>query len=395
MLDAVAILRKLVSIPSVNPMGRMRVAEDDGGIYYEHRVTEFLAGQFAELGLPCERHEVHPGRGNVLARLEGAADGPTLMLEVHQDTVPIEGMTVEPFTGELRDGRVYGRGACDVKGAMACILTTISKLAAERPAGMPNIVVACTVNEEHGFTGAQHLAELWRSGKSKLLPRAPDAIIVSEPTELNVVVAHKGVVRWRCTARGRAAHSSAPENGDNAIYRMAEVINILRTYASDIVPSLGEHPLLGRPTLSIGTVTGGISVNTVPDHCTIEIDRRLLPDEDPEAAMQHATDYLAANLGDANHHIDHSQPIIVARGLKGNQNSQLADRLIAMADHCNVTSRTIGVPFGTDASAFGTEVPTIVFGPGSIVQAHTKDEWIAVEQLEKATEVLSALCGSL
>src|SRR5690606_38118364 len=150
-----------------------------GDIYYEAGVTAYLQDKFHQFGLPLERHAVHPGRDNILARLDAGVNRPTLVLEVHQDTVPVDGMTINPFAAELRDGRIYGRGACDVKGAMACILAVIDRLRREPPGERPNIVVACTVNEEHGFTGAQQLPTLWQSGKSKILPKAPDAILVS------------------------------------------------------------------------------------------------------------------------------------------------------------------------------------------------------------------------
>lgn len=371
-------------------MGRTVDRETAAANCFEHRVTDFLDQQFADLGLSIERHIVHPAsesspaRQNILARLGTNDSRPTLMLEVHQDTVPITGMTINPFAGEMREGRIYGRGACDVKGAMACILATVARLVEAPPDNLPNIVVACTVNEEHGFTGAKHLPKSW--GKP------PDAIIVSEPTELNVVVAHKGVVRWKCTATGRAVHSSNPAIGDNAIYRMAAVIRHLQTYAAEVVPNLGEHPRLGRPSLSVGTIAGGISVNTVPDKCVIEIDRRILPDEDPAAAQAHVMEYLQSQLGDDANRIHHGEPFITARGLKDEYNGPLAAQLIAAAQQSGVSSKTIGVPFGTDASAFGSEVPTVVFGPGSIAQAHTDDEWIAVDQLHQATEILVQLC---
>src|SRR6185436_1740612 len=130
------------------------------------------------------------------------------------------------------------------------------------------------------------------AGRSELLPRVPDAAIVAEPTKLNVVVAHKGTARWRCSTRGVATHSSQPHLGDNAIYHMGRVLAVLEEYARDVVPKLANHSLCGHPTLSVGLISGGISVNTVPDECTIEVDRRVLPGENPEAAYRHAVDYV-------------------------------------------------------------------------------------------------------
>ena len=379
-------LRELVRIPSVNPMGR----PVSGPEYLEGNVTAYLEAQFRELDVPYEIQEVEPGRSNILARLDGEiplqAGGRVLMFEVHQDTVPVDGMTIEPWSGELRDGRVYGRGSCDIKGGMAAMLAAFRRLAVERPAGRPTVVLACSVNEEYGFTGARHMAASFQNGASTLLGRLPDAVIVAEPTLLNVVVAHKGVVRWHCRAAGRAAHSSQPEKGENAIYRMARVVSALETFARQTLPTHGSHPLVGPATLSVGLISGGISVNTVPDHCTIEIDRRLLPDEEPDAAYREAAERLSEALEE--NHAEYEPPYLATGGLSDELNRSLADRVAEASRRGGGPGERIGVPFGTDAPAFsGLGVPTVVFGPGSIEQAHTVDEWLDVNQLEAAAEI--------
>ncbi len=387
-LDVVDTLCELVSIPSVNPMGR----PVSGPEYFEYAMTDRLQRLFEELGLPWERHEVAPQRSNIVARIDGTTPlddgGQLLMFEAHQDTVPVDGMTIAPWTPERRNGRIYGRGSCDIKGGMAAMLSAVSRLATERPRGMPTIVMACTVNEEHGFTGATALTKSWSLGESKLLPRAPDFAIVAEPTLLNVVVAHKGVVRWRCQTTGRATHSSQPHLGDNAIYHMSRVIGALEQYAKDIVGKLAKHRLVGSPTLSVGTITGGISVNTVPDLCTIEIDRRVVPGEEPWAAYQHVIDHIAQHTP-ANTPVKHGEPFITTGGLNDDLNGQLAERLGAVIRDNGGEGQRIGVPYGTDAAAFAAAgVPTVVFGPGSIDQAHTADEWVEIEQLKTAAEIL-------
>ncbi|MCL4202824.1 MAG: M20 family metallopeptidase [Pirellulaceae bacterium] len=384
-LDLLNTLCDLVRLPSVNPMGR----DVQGDVYYEHRVTDYLQQLFDRLGLPWVRQTVAPGRDNILARLDGEVPvmdgGPLLMFEVHQDTVPVEGMTIEPWQPEVRQGRVYGRGACDIKGGMACMLTALSRLAEQRPPGMATVVLACTVDEEYGFTGARHVGRLWQQDRD-FLPRAPDAVVVSEPTELDVVVTHKGVVRWRCRTRGRAAHSSQPQLGHNAIYDMAHVVAALERYANQIVPALGEHPLLGRPSLSVGLIAGGISVNVVPDDCSIEIDRRMLPGEDERTAWQQAMEYVTRDLP-PQIRLEYDEPHQAVPALAQDGNQQLAERVSRAARAAGGPGRSIGVPYGTDAPAFASAgIPTVVFGPGSIAQAHTVDEWIAVEQLEAATE---------
>lgn len=387
-LDVVETLCDLVRLPSVNPMGR----DVTGDEFYEHRVTEYLQRAFERFGLPWQRQTIAPKGDNILARLDGDVPpeegGKILMFEVHQDTVPVDGMTIPPWTPDISNGRVYGRGSCDVKGGMACILAALSRLAEERPPGLPTVVMACSVNEEYGFTGASQMPTLWESGASGLIPRAPDAVVVAEPTELDVVVAHKGAVRWCCHTSGRAAHSSQPESGDNAIYHMARVLTALEKYARDVVPNLGHHALVGRPTLSVGVISGGISVNTVPDRCTIEIDRRLLPDEDPMSALEHAKAFLADELGDSVP-LEHDEPQLSMRGLKDDLNAALAAGLSETSRQHGGRGQCVGVPYGTDGPAFySAGIPTVVFGPGSIEQAHTADEWVAIDQLHAATEIL-------
>lgn len=384
-LDVVETLRALIRIPSINPMGR----EVSGPEYFEHAVTDFLEDLFRQQSWQYERHSVLPGRDNIIAVLPGEKPE-VLMWEAHQDTVPIDGMTIPPFDPQVREGRVYGRGACDIKGGLAAVLTAVSRLA-ERPASeRPTIVIACTVNEEHGYSGATALAKMWASGSSPLLPRQPDAIIVSEPTQLDVVVAHKGVSRWRCHTHGKAAHSSNPAAGENAIYAMGRVLDVLEIYATEIAPSLPAHPLVGPPTLSVGTIVGGISVNTVPDRCTIEIDRRVVPGEDPIEAQEAIIAFLNEQVHESVWH-SHEKPYIFSGGLSDDNNGPLAARLAAAAQRCGQSGACHGVPFGTNGSAYSpTGVPTVVFGPGSIAQAHTADEYIEIAQLEKAIEILVA-----
>lgn len=405
-LDVVELLADLVRIPSVNPMGRAA----SGEIYYEHRVTHHLQELFTKLGLAWERHTVAPLRDNIIVRVDGAKTpeqgGPILMFEAHQDTVPIDGMTIDPFAAQVKEGRLYGRGACDIKGGLAAMIAAVARLAAEKPKGRPTVVLACTVNEEHGFTGATHWAQTYsgepakskRGGKagavvrSALMPRPASGCIVAEPTKLNVVVAHKGAVRWRLHTTGVATHSSQPHLGDNAIYHLGRVLQVLEQYARDVVPTLGSHPLVGHPTLSVGLVSGGISVNTVPDRATIEIDRRVLPGEDPQAAFDHAVEFVNARLT-AGTPVIHEPPFMFTRGLPDDNNGEFAERLCAsIREHLppgGTGGNVIGVPFGTDAPHYAaTGTPTVVFGPGSIDQAHTADEWLDLDQLRLASEIL-------
>src|SRR5581483_6854423 len=234
------LLRDLVSRPSVNPMGRPL----QGPELYEQRVADYLAEFFRELGVAHERQPVAPLRENVVARTDLAGAPRTMLWEVHQDTVPVDQMTIDPFGAKIENGRLYGRGACDVKGGMAAMLAAFARLVRERPAGAANVILACTVDEEHTFTGVTHLVQ---SGV-----RA-DAAVVAEPTQLKIVHAHKGVIRWRLHTAGRSCHSSRPEQGVNAIYRMGRLLVGVERYAERLRASRTD-PLLGPPTLSVGRI---------------------------------------------------------------------------------------------------------------------------------------------
>jgi len=386
-LDIAQTLSQLVAIPSVNPMGRA----NPGPEYGEARLTGFLESLFRRLGLRHERQVVEPGRENIVARLDGSdppdAGGRLVLLSAHQDTVPAMGMTIPPFTPRVEGGRLYGRGACDVKGGMAAMLAALARLQQEHSPRLPTVVLACTVNEECGFTGADALPKLWSGSCGAIIPRPPDAAVVAEPTALAVVVAHKGLVRWRCHTRGRAAHGAYPERGDNAVYKMAPVLRALERYQKEIVGKLASHPRCGLATVNVGTISGGVSVNTVPDRCTIEIDRRLAPQEDPQQARQHLIDYLEQEVR-LGRQLEHDPPFMRGLPLSDEANAALADRLAGVAREVAGEGGKIGVPYATDAASLAAAgVPAVVFGPGSIEQAHTADEWIALDAVQKAAEI--------
>ncbi len=352
-------------------------------------LTNHLESVFERLGLPCVRQAVHPGRENIVARLEGdrkdKREEPIVLMEAHQDTVPADGMTIAPWDPHEEGGRIYGRGSCDVKGGMAAMLAVLAHLRTQRPRRCPTVLLACSVNEEHGFSGVEALGSLLTG--SEIMPVKPTLAIVAEPTLLQTVVAHKGAVRWRLHARGHAAHSATPERGSSAIYRMGMILEALARYHREVLPDLGSHPLCGPATLSVGTIRGGLSVNTVPDRCTIEIDRRLMPEETPEHAQQHLLKYLAEAIGTDAFELE--SPFMTAEPLSDTDNGvltrQLGESIRAVTGQC----QSIGVPYATDAPYIARlGIPTVVFGPGSIEQAHTEDEWVSVEQLRLAADVL-------
>jgi acetylornithine deacetylase len=389
-MDPIPILKELIAIPSVNPMGR----EVSGPEYLETRLTAYLGRFFAEQGIEHQRIEVAPGRSNVIARIDQPGLRRTVLLDAHQDTVPVDGMTISPFEPAERDGRVYGRGACDVKGGLAAMLGAMVRLARERPPGAANVVMSCTCDEEATVLGITDLVRLWtdRTRAGSLLSSPPDVAIVAEPTRLDVVVAHRGAVRWKIVTRGRACHSSRPSEGVNAIYRMAKVLNVLEDYAARLPEMIRPHALCGPATLSVGRVHGGLSVNTVPDECAIEIDRRLLPGEDGRRARQAIIDGLKDRL---DFEPEHLEPWIAGATLSDEHNGPLADRLLRHIAPVAGPHQKIGVPYGTHASRTAAAgVPSVVFGPGNIDQAHTDDEWIAVDQVRQASEIYYRFCAA-
>ncbi|MEK6238640.1 MAG: M20 family metallopeptidase [Planctomycetales bacterium] len=387
-LDPVDTLSQLVAIPSVNPMGRGLTGPE----FLETRVTQRLEEMFDALGVPWTRQSVEPDRDNIIARLDGAVSpeqgGQVILWEAHQDTVPVDGMTIDPWDPIVRDGKLQGRGSCDVKGGMTAMLAAFSRLVEERPPGMPTLLIACTINEEYGYSGARRLTEMWAGENDSFFPRAPDAVIVAEPTNLNVVVAHKGTLRWKCRVRGRAAHSSQPHLGDNAIYKMARVLIALEAYHREIVPTISKHPLCGSPSLSVGTISGGLSVNTVPDECVIDIDRRLLPGEHGEAVFRQVQEFVAG-YQDVPQEIEHDEPWMWGDSLSADHNETVAGRLRDASVETGGRCELVGVPYGTNASQFARAgIPSVVFGPGSIDQAHTADEWLSLDELHRAVEIL-------
>lgn len=352
----VELLQALVRIPSVHPAG------DPGTPHTcEQAIAEWLVDwlrrEFPEARV--ELRDVLPGRPNVVARFsDGTAKKPRLLLAPHTDTVSVGGMTIDPFGGELRDGRVWGRGASDTKGSMATMLWALRSIRDRLPSLGHEIWFAGLCSEEAGQFGAKALA----------LEEHFDFVIAGEPTNLDAVIAHKGALWLTLTTRGRAVHAAEPERGENAIYKMAEVLRCIRDEAASALKG-GSHPLLGHTTISAGTITGGSKINIVPDFCRAEVDIRYLPGEDPLALVGTLLRNVCPDL-----EMEH----LVSTPMLTDENHPV----IGLLKECG--SRCVGAPWFSDAGIFSQHgMPSIALGPGSIAQAHTRDEWIAVEDLEK------------
>lgn len=355
-------LSDLIRINSINP------AYEDGRP--ESHVVAWIETFFAERGISTWRQEVFPGRPNLIARLPGRNPGRRVVLEAHVDTASITGMTIPPFDPEVRDGLMYGRGSCDTKAGLAAMMHAVASLHAEGVVPECEVWMVAAADEEYSFRGVLKLCEGLQA----------DAAVVAEPTELRAVVASKGVLRWKVRTRGKAAHSSRPALGVNAIVGMAKVIEIFERSAAALT---SEHPLLGQASLNIGVIRGGVQVNFVPDSCEIEIDRRLLPGESAAGVLA-GYEAMLAGLG-----VDVSMepPMLVDEALETSVESPVAQTASAVLRQMGLNGVLAGVPYGSDASKLSRHgVPSIIFGPGSIDQAHAAVEYVECEQVLRAEE---------
>jgi acetylornithine deacetylase len=283
---------------------------------------------------------------------------------------------------------------------MAAMLVALDRLRASALPRRATVVFAATINEEFGFTGARALARLWGTAAATavdgpaqaLLAARPVAAIVAEPTGLDLVMQHKGAVRWRIRVRGRACHSAFPEQGVNAIYPAGRAILALEQLAAELLHRHADHPC-GAPTLNLGTIRGGAGVNLVPDLTVLEVERRVVPGESPVAARDEVIARVAAACGAAD--VEHDPPFLESAGLPDAAADPTAapwiDALAAAARAGGAAARRTAARYGTNASVFAEAgVPSVVFGPGSIAQAHTADEWIELAQVDAAAAALAA-----
>ena len=375
MTSSAQLLRDLIALPSVNP-AFMPAHDPQAG---EHRVADYLASVAAQGGLDIDFQEVLPKRRNLFARLRPSGRVTRrILLAPHMDTVGLASNSqLNPVE---KNGRLYGRGACDTKGSVAAMLTALLQVAesGRRPANT-EIVFIGLIDEENNQSGSRAVA---KSGLKANLA------IVGEPTRLQVVTAHKGDLWLSLESRGKAAHGARPELGRNAVHEMARIVDLLETtYRRQLKKH--RHPLLGHPTINVGSIRGGTQPNIVPDRCEISIDRRTLPGE-TEAGVRREilallkTHGLAARIGN-NKGAD-------CLALETNPGLPLVRQLLGLARQ----TKPIGVHYFCDASVLSAGgIPSIVFGPGDIAQAHTVDEWISLTSLERATALLTRFLRSL
>jgi acetylornithine deacetylase/succinyl-diaminopimelate desuccinylase-like protein len=375
MIHPAKLLADLIALPSVNPAFLPERHPFAG----EGRVAEFVAAITAKAGLEVEFQKVSPHRVNVIARLRPVGRiRRIILLAPHLDTVNVA--DEKQFKPSVSAGKLHGRGACDTKGSVAAFVSGLCELAkAKQRPRETEIVFVGLVDEEYAQAGSRAFA---RSGFKA------DLAIVGEPTRCELITAHKGSVFVELETRGKAAHGATPQFGRNAVLEMARVVEFLETdYRKQL--QRRKHPLLGHATVSVGTIRGGSQPNIVPDRCVIGVDRRTLPGE---------TDHTVCREIDS---------LLRARGIKATFSKGRLAPCLPLETSAKLPfvrqflrsigqTRPLGVHYFCDASVLAAGgIPSVVFGPGDIAQAHTANEWISLTQLERATAMLLKFLKSL
>ena len=360
-MDAVALTQQLIAFDTINPPGN------------EEACGEFVAGILDDAGFAVERQKFGEKRINIIAKLPGP--GP-LVLTGHLDTVPLGDApwSEDPFSGAIKDGKLYGRGSSDMKSGVAAMMIAAMKLA-KQGARRHGLTLIFTSGEETGCTGAIHLVTHGQD-----IMGMASAMIVGEPTENQFSTAHKGALYMRAKTSGVTAHSSTPELGDNAIYKAAKAISKIEDYGFNEAP----HPLLGTPTINVGMMKGGLNVNSVPDSAEFTIDIRT------NAAKPHSNfradleTYLGADIA--------LETFTDMPAISTDMDDPFT-RVVAAAcetvlqDEYRGTPK--GLPFFTDASALQPhfQCPTIILGPGELSTMHQTDEYCRVDRIEQAVDI--------
>ncbi len=373
----VKLLEQMISLPSVNNAWSV-----DPAIAGEARMADFCAEYLGRLGFAIARDEVEPGRPNITAAFGPTDARHTIVWTAHLDTVGVQGMEFDPFTPFVKDGRLFGRGACDDKGPLAAALWALHQEPAalqQLAAAGVRLLVIGVMGEETGNTGALRLVEQGIRA---------DECLVLEPTDNAIVHAHKGALWLEVTVQGRAAHGSTPHLGVSAIRGMAQVMDRLWQWQAADEATV-SHPLLGRPTLNLGTIHGGDGINTVPAECTLGVDRRLVPGEDPQRLAGRLEEFLgqlqaAGTIVGSRVRIGTRAPAFINA-----PDSPMARCILAACRACGAPGRTTTAGWFSDAGPLARQCPdTLVFGPGSIKDAHTRNESIDLAEMELCGRIL-------
>ena len=365
-MDALPLLRQLVAIDSVNP--------GLGGVG-EGEIAAFVADWARDAGLDVAVEEVEAGRPNVIATARGTGGGRTLLLNGHLDTVGF-GSMADPLVPRVEDGRMYGRGAYDMKGGVAACLVAASEAAKLGLRG--DVIVTAVVDEELASIGTEAMLETVTA----------DASIVAEPTDMRVAIAHKGFVAFEIETLGRAAHGSRPDLGIDAIAKMGHVLVGLEAL-DGALRERPSHPLLGSGSAHAGVVAGGIEYSTYPDRCLLQAERRTLPGEPVELAEAELQGLLDA-LGRDDADFEGTWRVVGARDSHEVDPDEEIVRLVMK--HAG-TPEPVGAMFWTDAGLIGAAgIPTLLFGPGG-EGAHAEVEWVSIDDVERCAAVFLAVAA--
>lgn len=359
--SVIELTQKLVRIPSVNPDGDPGT-EATG----EQACAAFVAEFLESLGASAVLEEVEPGRPNVIGRFPSDRPGkPKILFAPHTDTVGVGGMTIDPFGGEVRDGRLWGRGASDTKGPMASMLWALKELGDDIARLPVEVHFVGFMSEESSQLGSRHFADRYRDYELAL---------IGEPTSLKTVHKHKGCLWADVITQGVSVHGATPELGVNAITKMSRLIGLLDTEFRDLLIEIGGvDETLAHSTLNISMINGGTRSNIVPNRCTLRLDIRTTPRLHAQVgALKLLTDFVRRHDEEAEVVMFSDAPPLDTPG-----DHHLVRQLVAQG------ATLTGAPWFCDAAYLAEAgMPAIAIGPGSIAQAHTKDEWIAISDLE-------------
>jgi acetylornithine deacetylase len=369
-------LRELVAINSVNP-----VFDGPG----ESAYADYLEQRCLAKGIKTTRTKVLSGRDNLIMEARCGHVDNILLFESHMDTVSVQGMDA-PFDPAIRDGKLWGRGSCDTKATMAGMLYALEYAAAHPEEFACDVVLAATIDEEHGFAGASHLA-----ANLDQIEGAVTGAVVGEPTEMQVVIAHKGACRFVLEVFGVAAHTAVPDQGKNAISEMRKALPFFEEY---FFPQLKNksHPLCGFATGVVAMIKGGVQINMVPPSCEIHVDHRLLPGDDCAVVFAEIKSQLSDYLQSRNISYE-IRELLLDAPLNTSPDAAIVQTAMHTARKLQLNDEPVGVPYGTDASKLQhvAGLPGIVFGPGTINVAHTPHEFVPLDEVRQAAEFYLAL----
>ena len=369
---AIALLRELVAVNSVNPT----LVRDSPG---EREIADLIANAMRRAGLDVSVEQVADGRPNVVGVLEGRVKGRTLMFCGHTDTVGVTGMR-DPFTPVERDGRLYGRGAQDMKGGVAAMMSAAATLAASGGLASGRLIVACVVDEEHSSIGADALVKSWTA----------DAAVVTEPTDLEIAVGHKGFAWVEILVEGKAAHGSRPADGQDAILRLGRVLAKLEALDRTL-QARTPHPLVGTGSLHASIIDGGRELSSYPDRAMLQMERRTLPSEPESTALREVQEILGALEQEDATFRGRATAMFSRPAYEVAADHELPRMLAASLSAVGGRPKIAGASFWTDAAVLGhAGIPSILFGPGG-AGLHSTEEYVTVADVLVCRDALVEL----